>query len=101
MISFETQYVVGPWHGFWLRDDERVLVETFSAELNLVQPPEITLYSKVFEQLSATASYGRSVRATQTQRTSSQTSGGYASGIAAKMSPRLKNHNDTDRASRT
>jgi transcriptional regulator with XRE-family HTH domain len=63
VISFDTLYVVGPWHGFWLRDNERVLVETFSAELNLVQPPEIALYSKVFEQFSATASYGRSVRA--------------------------------------
>ena len=63
VISSETQYVVGPWHGFWLRDNERVLVETFSAELNLVQPPEIALYSKVFEQFSAIASYGRSARA--------------------------------------
>jgi hypothetical protein len=63
VISSETQYVVGPWHGFWLRDNERVLVETFSAELNLAQPPEIALYSKIFEQFSATASYGRSARA--------------------------------------
>jgi hypothetical protein len=63
VISSETQYVVGPWHGFWLRDNERVLVETFSAELNLVQPPEIALYSKIFEQFSAIASYSRSARA--------------------------------------
>lgn len=62
IISSDTQYVVGPWHGFWLRDNERVLVETFSAELNLVQPPEIALYSKIFEQFAATASYGRSAR---------------------------------------
>src|SRR4051812_1964771 len=39
---------------------------------------------------------GWSLRATHTQRTSSQTSGGYASGIAAKMLPRLKKHSDTD-----
>ncbi len=63
VISSDTQYVIGPWHGFWLRDNERVLVETFSAELNLVQPPEIALYSKVFEQFAAAASYGRSARA--------------------------------------
>lgn len=63
VISSETQYVVGPWHGFWLRDNERVLVETFSAELNLVQPPGIALYSKIFEQFSAIASYSRSARA--------------------------------------
>lgn len=63
IIGSETQYIVGPWHGFSLRDNERVLVETFSAELNLVQPPEIALYSKIFEQFAAVASYGRSARA--------------------------------------
>jgi len=63
IISSTTQYVVGPWHGFSIRDTERVLVETYSAELNLVQAPEIALYSKVFEQFAAIASYGRSARA--------------------------------------
>ncbi|HEV7831372.1 MAG TPA: Scr1 family TA system antitoxin-like transcriptional regulator [Pseudonocardiaceae bacterium] len=62
IISSDTQYVIGPWHGFWLRDNERVLVETFSVELNLVQPPEIDLYSKIFEQFAAAATYGRSAR---------------------------------------
>lgn len=62
IIDADTHYVVGPWHGFWLRDNERVLVETFSAELNLVQVPEIALYSKIFEQFAGLASYGRSAR---------------------------------------
>lgn len=62
IIASDTQYVVGPWHGFWLRDNERVLVETFSAELNLVQPPEIALYSKIFEYFATMASYGRTAR---------------------------------------
>jgi len=35
IIGFETAYVVAPAHGFWLLDDDRVMVETFSAELNL------------------------------------------------------------------
>ena len=63
IIGFETQYVVGPWHAFWLRDKDRVTIETFSAELNLAQPQEIELYGRVFEQLAAVASYGRSARA--------------------------------------
>jgi hypothetical protein len=62
IISADTQYVVGPWHGFWLRDNDRVLVETFSAELNLVQAPEIALYGKIFEQFAAASTYGRSAR---------------------------------------
>jgi transcriptional regulator with XRE-family HTH domain len=67
IIGFETQYIVGPWHAFWLRDSARVTIETFSAELNLTHPREIALYSTVFEQLAAVASYGRSARAIITQ----------------------------------
>lgn len=63
IIGFHTQYMVGPWHGFWLRDNDRVMVETFSAELNLAQPQEIELYARIFDQLAAIASYGTAARA--------------------------------------
>ena len=63
IIGFETQYATSPWHGFWLYDQERVLIETFSAALDLRQPQEIELYSNAFEELGAVASYGRSARA--------------------------------------
>lgn len=63
IVPFETRYRVAPWHGFWLLDDERVMVETYSAELNLAQPQEIALYTAVFDQLAATASYGGDARA--------------------------------------
>ncbi|WP_239307897.1 helix-turn-helix transcriptional regulator [Frankia sp. Cj3] len=62
IIAFETQYATSPWHGFWMYDNERVLVETFSAALDLRQPQEIELYGNAFEQLAAVASYGRSAR---------------------------------------
>jgi hypothetical protein len=51
-----------PSHGFWLLDDTRVQVETFSAELNLTQPQEIALYGRVFDSLAAVASYDRAAR---------------------------------------
>jgi len=63
IIGFETQYATSPWHGFWLYDNDRVLVETFSAALNLAQPQEIELYSTIFDSLAAVASYGRAARA--------------------------------------
>ena len=63
IIGFETQYATSPWHGFWMYDNERVLVETLSAELDLRQPQEIELYGSAFEQLAAVASYSRSARA--------------------------------------
>jgi transcriptional regulator with XRE-family HTH domain len=63
IIGFETQYATSPWHGFWLYDNDRVIVETFSAELNLAQPQEIELYAGIFEALAGVASYGRAARA--------------------------------------
>lgn len=63
IIDFETQYVIDPRHGFWLLDNDRVRVETYSAELNLRQPQEIELYSSIFDQLAAVASYGGAARA--------------------------------------
>jgi transcriptional regulator with XRE-family HTH domain len=62
IISFETQYVTDPRHGFWLLDNDRVRIETYSAELNLRQPQEIALYSSIFDQLAAVASYGGPAR---------------------------------------
>lgn len=62
IIGFEMAYVVAPAHGFWILDSDRVMVETFSAELNLAQPQEVSLYSGIFESLAGVASYGRSAR---------------------------------------
>lgn len=62
IIGFETQYTASPWHGFWMFDDEKVLVETFSAGLNLPQPEEVQLYSTIFNELASVASYGRAAR---------------------------------------
>ncbi|MDQ3765266.1 MAG: helix-turn-helix transcriptional regulator [Actinomycetota bacterium] len=63
VISFKTPYVADPRHGFWLLDQDRVRVETFSAEFNLHQPYEIELYSGIFEKLAAAASYDGTARA--------------------------------------
>ncbi|HEY6425474.1 MAG TPA: helix-turn-helix transcriptional regulator, partial [Pseudonocardiaceae bacterium] len=63
IIDFGTQYLTAPWHGFWLYDNEKVLVETMSAALDLRQPQEIELYGNAFEELAAVASYGKSARA--------------------------------------
>jgi hypothetical protein len=62
IIGFGAAYVVAPAHGFWILDNDRVMVETFSAELNLAQPQEISLYASIFDALAGVASYGRSAR---------------------------------------
>ncbi len=63
IIAFDTHYTASPWHGFWIYDEEKVVVETFSAGLNLAQPQEVELYGNIFEELAAVASYGRDARA--------------------------------------
>lgn len=63
IIGFDTAYRIAPAHGFWILDDDRVMVETFSAELNLAQPRELMLYCGIFDTLAAAASYGRGGRA--------------------------------------
>ncbi|MFD3481882.1 DUF5753 domain-containing protein [Streptomyces sp. NPDC058665] len=67
IIGFDTPYGVAPWHGFWILDRERVVVETYSAELNLAQPKEVALYEGVFDSLATVASYGRAARAVITR----------------------------------
>ena len=47
---------------FWIFDDVRVQVETASAGIDITQPGEVTLYTRVFERLQRSASYGRPAR---------------------------------------
>lgn len=62
VIGFRTPYGIAPWHGFWIFDRERVVVETYSAGLNLAGPAEVALYEGVFDRLAAVASYGGAAR---------------------------------------
>jgi transcriptional regulator with XRE-family HTH domain len=63
VIPFDARLPVAPKHGFWLFDETLVRVETFAAELTLVQPQEIRLYAKVFQRLAGAAVYGAAARA--------------------------------------
>ncbi len=47
---------------FWIFDDSRVHVETVSAGLDITQPREIALYTRVFERLQRSAAYGNDAR---------------------------------------
>lgn len=48
--------------GFWIYDDERVVVETPSAQLTITQPREISVYAHWFAELSSTAVVGPAAR---------------------------------------
>lgn len=67
IVPFRTQLPVPPVHGFWIYDSELVQVETLAAELNLVQPLEIQLHMKTFQQLATVAAHGPEARALVTR----------------------------------
>ncbi|GGM78311.1 Scr1 family TA system antitoxin-like transcriptional regulator [Dactylosporangium sucinum] len=48
--------------GFWIYDDERVIVETPSAQLTITQPREVTIYARWFAELSLMAVVGYPAR---------------------------------------
>ncbi|MCI0685786.1 MAG: helix-turn-helix domain-containing protein [Sporichthyaceae bacterium] len=62
IIPFAAAYPTAPLHGFWIYDNQVVLVETFSAELNLAQPHELQLYSKLYSRLAHAAVYTAAAR---------------------------------------
>lgn len=48
--------------GFWIYDDERVLVETPTAQLTITQPREIAVYARTFAELASMAAIGSAAR---------------------------------------
>jgi transcriptional regulator with XRE-family HTH domain len=67
IIPFDAPYRVPLNNGFWILDEALVQFDTYSAELSLVRPDEITLYGRAFERLAALAVYGPEARAIITQ----------------------------------
>ena len=67
IIPFEAQLTVGPIHGFYLYDNKLVLVELFTAVLNVAQADKIGAYERVFGHLAEAAVYGAEARAILTR----------------------------------
>lgn len=51
VLPFSARLPIAPVNGFWIFDDELVLVETLSAELDLRDAEDVATYGKVFERL--------------------------------------------------
>jgi transcriptional regulator with XRE-family HTH domain len=62
VIPADSRLATAPMHGFWIFDDELVLVETIAAELMLREPEEIALYGGVFDTLREAASFDDEMR---------------------------------------
>jgi transcriptional regulator with XRE-family HTH domain len=62
ILPLDAPYRVPLHNGFWILDDALVQFDTYTAELSLVRPDEITVYARAFERLAALATYGAEVR---------------------------------------
>jgi transcriptional regulator with XRE-family HTH domain len=62
IIPIDAPYRVPLNNGFWIMDESLVQFDTYSAELSLIRPDEITLYGRAFERLAALAVYGVEAR---------------------------------------
>jgi transcriptional regulator with XRE-family HTH domain len=51
VLPFDLKLPVVPSHGFWIFDEDIVLIETLSAELTLRDSDEVALYDRIFEML--------------------------------------------------
>ncbi|WP_435209527.1 helix-turn-helix domain-containing protein [Streptomyces sp. bgisy034] len=58
IVPLGADLCVVPGHGFWLFDDQLVMVETIGAELRLTDRAETTLYRTVWDELERTAVTG-------------------------------------------
>ena len=68
IIPFSAPMSVGPIHGFYLYDNTLVLVELFTAVLNVSQTDEIGAYERVFGHLAEAAVYGAEARTLLTRK---------------------------------
>lgn len=62
IIPIDAPYRVPLNNGFWLLDESLVQFDTYTAELSLIRPDEIAMYSRAFERLAALAVYGAEAR---------------------------------------
>ena len=58
VLPFDLKLPVVPSHGFWIFDEDIVLIETLSAELTLRDSDEVALYDRIFGMLSNVAIRG-------------------------------------------
>ncbi|MGW8953037.1 helix-turn-helix domain-containing protein [Streptomyces sp. NPDC055709] len=58
IVPFGAPLTITPKHGFWIFDEERVVVETVNTELQYDSADDVALYGRVWDRLSEAAAYG-------------------------------------------
>ncbi len=58
IVPFGAQLTLTPKHGFWIFDEQRVVVETINTEFTLEAAEDVALYGRVWDRLDEGAAYG-------------------------------------------
>ncbi|MEV8416022.1 helix-turn-helix transcriptional regulator [Streptomyces niveus] len=58
VVPFSAQLTLSPKHGFWIFDEERVVVETVNTEFQLEAGDDVALYGRVWDRLDESAVHG-------------------------------------------
>lgn len=58
IVPFGVQLKLTPKHGFWIFDEERVIVETINTEFTLESAEDVALYGRVWDRLDEGAVHG-------------------------------------------
>lgn len=67
VIPMNADRTMWPLEGFWIFDDEQVIIELATAQVTVKQPSEVAAYARMFSGLSSIACYGRPARALITE----------------------------------
>ncbi|MFD0901490.1 DUF5753 domain-containing protein [Actinomadura sediminis] len=62
IIPFSVERSMWPVEGFWILDEERVVIETVSAKITVEQTGELNLYRRTFAELASMAAHGPTAR---------------------------------------
>ncbi|MET7914753.1 helix-turn-helix transcriptional regulator [Streptomyces avermitilis] len=63
VIPMTVDRAMWPLEGFWIFDDDQVIVELATAQVTVKQPSEVFAYARMFAELATMASYGKQARA--------------------------------------
>ncbi|MEV4506064.1 helix-turn-helix domain-containing protein [Streptomyces klenkii] len=63
IVPMTADRTMWPLEGFWIFDDEQVIIELATAQVTVKQPSEISMYARMFSELAQMAVYGKAARA--------------------------------------
>ncbi|MCY0929507.1 helix-turn-helix transcriptional regulator [Streptomyces sp. H27-H1] len=63
IIPMTADRLMWPNEGFWIFDDDQVIIELATAQVTVKQPSEIATYARVFRELAGLACFGKPARA--------------------------------------